>query len=156
VTSDPASLDNLRDIVEPSAVPWWPLAPGWWFVIALVAFAAAYFSIRAFRSWRADAYRRAALRELAGGAGISSAATLLKRTALVAYPRAEVAALTGVAWCDWLEKTGGESMPESVRSALTHGVFGAGSTASQPELAAFTSAWISSHRTHDTEGEIAC
>ena len=32
---DPASLENLRHIVQPAPVPWWPPAPGWW-LLALI------------------------------------------------------------------------------------------------------------------------
>ena len=35
-TGDPASLQNLNDIVALGPVPWWPPAPGWYFVIAVV------------------------------------------------------------------------------------------------------------------------
>ena len=37
MTPDPYSLDNLRDIVEPASIPWWPPAPGVWLLLALVA-----------------------------------------------------------------------------------------------------------------------
>ncbi len=146
---DPASLENLRDIAEPPPVSWLPLAPGWWFVCALVLVVAAYFSFRIWRSWRANAYRRAALDELAAASDISTIAEILKRTALASYPRADVAALTGAAWYEWLEKTGGQRMSDQVCAALIGGVFGASSTMSQQEVTAFTSAWISNHLAHD-------
>jgi hypothetical protein len=153
---DPANLDNLRDLAEPPMVSWWPLAPGWWGGLVLVLLASAYFSFRFWRSWRARAYRRAALAELVFGADLATVAGLLKRTALVAYPRSEVAGLTGTVWCEWLEKTGGERMPDQVREALSGGVFGVDSAASSPEVTAFTSAWISNHRCHGREGQGAC
>lgn len=34
-----AQLEQLRDIRLPDAVSWWPLAPGWWMVLALACFA---------------------------------------------------------------------------------------------------------------------
>mgnify|MGYP001824665194 FL=1 len=61
---DPASLDRLRDIAEPSPVSWWPLAPGWWCLLAVLAITVILLVLRFYRQWKADAYRRAALREL--------------------------------------------------------------------------------------------
>ena len=78
MNSDPASLDRLRDIVELDPVSWWPLAPGWWFLLSLSAIGGAMLAIQAWRSWRANAYRRAALAELEGATGLADVADLLK------------------------------------------------------------------------------
>ncbi len=152
---DPASLDNLHDIVVPPAVPPWPPAPGWWFVIALAVAAAGILSLRAWRAWRANAYRRAALSELEGAPDLATAAEVLKRTALAAFPRTQVAGLTGPAWCEWLEETAGQAMPEPVRSALADGVFADGSAAATREFASFATLWITSHRAEPVEGRDA-
>src|SRR5262249_19181416 len=61
------------------------------------------------RSWRANRYRRAALAELndiayapVQGQTTSALALLVRRTALAAFPRQEIAALTGRAWLAFL------------------------------------------------------
>ena len=54
----------IRELHLPDATGWWPLAPGWWFLIALAVAGAAYLIIRAWRHWRANAPRRFAIRQL--------------------------------------------------------------------------------------------
>ncbi len=104
----------LRDLHLPDAVGWWPLAPGWWFVITLLVAGLAYLSWRWYRAWRFNAARRFALRELARleaaylehrnpvtlGKQLSE---LLRRGMLAYSPRAEIAGLTGDAWLRWLD-----------------------------------------------------
>ena len=117
---DPASLDRLHDIVVPPPVSWWPLAPGWYMVASVFVLGVAWGSIRIVRHYSANQYRRQALaelkrlRELARQFGTLNNASgqvmeLLKQTALVAYSRENVAALTGEAWWQFLDKTGGGS-----------------------------------------------
>ena len=66
MSPDPYSLDNLRDIVEPAFIPWWPPALGVWLLLALVAvWLVAGLGLWWVR-WRRRAYRRAGLRELRG------------------------------------------------------------------------------------------
>ena len=105
----------LRDLHLPGAIGWWPLAPGWWVLIAIVAAFAAWFAWREYRLWRFNAPRRHALRELARyeseylehrnpvvlGKQVSE---LLRRGMLAYAPRAEVAGLTGEAWLAWLDE----------------------------------------------------
>lgn len=154
--SDPASLDNLRDIAEPPPVPWYPFAPGWWVLIGLAVVAAGYFGIRAWFAWKRNAYRRAALDELNAVEDLTRASEILKRTALVAYPRNQVAALTGAAWCQWLEETGSVPMSDRVREVLTKGIYGDPELDCPNEVMEFSRAWISGHRPYRVEGGPEC
>lgn len=110
---DPADLSRLADIAVPPPIPWWPPAPGWWMVLAAVLIGCAILILAAIRRWRRNAYRRAALAELerlgspADDGRAVAISAILKRTALVAYPRETVAPLTGAAWLAFLDRTGG-------------------------------------------------
>ncbi len=142
---DPASLDNLRDIVVPEAVSWWPFAPGWYGLILAALVVLAVLVWRQFRRWKQNAYRREALDALRQASSTAEIANLLKRTALSAFPRAQVAGLTGEAWCDWLETTGPSAMPEEIRSTLNQGTYGADSGATS-ELRSFAMSWMKFHQ----------
>lgn len=111
---DPQEIP-LRGLHLPESVGWWPLAPGWWLLIAVAVFAAGIL-IRIWLRRRAHAAaRRKALRQLeasrsayadhgnpvALGAEVSE---LLRRTMLAYAPRAEVAGLTGDEWLAWLDR----------------------------------------------------
>jgi hypothetical protein len=111
---DPASLQNLNDIVLPAPVSWWPLATGWYVVMAAVLIVLAWLGYRLLRRWFGNRYRRAALREfhllekrVQGDASRSAALkqipVLIKRTALAAYPRNQVAPLAGSSWHQFLD-----------------------------------------------------
>jgi hypothetical protein len=117
-STDKLSLDRLHDIVMPGPVPWWPPAPGWYVVAALVFVVVIWAAWYWWRQWRANAYRRAALAELdqlvaqshdpaRRVVALQTLPELLKRTALAAFPRHEVASLHGTAWLGFLDRTSG-------------------------------------------------
>ena len=143
---DAASLDNLRDIVVPPPVPWWPPAAGWWVVMALLSGTLVVIIYRSWRTWQANAYRRAAIRELQSATTVAQVAAVLKRTALVAFPRVDIAALSGSAWFEWLGKTGAGRVSDSVALALTQGVFETVEAGDIQEVRAFASGWIKHHQ----------
>jgi len=109
-----AALRSLKDIVEPAPISWMPQTWGWLALALLLMLAAVLFALRAYRRYRANAYRRAALAVLAGigeemrnpltrAHAVQSLASLLKQTALAAWPREEVAPLSGAAWVNFLK-----------------------------------------------------
>lgn len=115
---DPYSLDRLHDIADVAPVGWWPAAPFWYWVLAVLAVWVAYSTVRLVGRWRKNAYRRLALAELQvlqTQASVETNATmiavsqLLKRVALVAYPRQRVAPLSGQEWLEFLDKTASTS-----------------------------------------------
>jgi len=138
--SDPSDLSNLRDIVVPPDVSLWPPAPGWWVIGAAAVAGVAVLAAAAVARHRRNAYRRAALQELATADGSAISATL-KRAALAAFPREQVASLNGAAWLAFLDRTGGTRFAASDLEALTYG--GAGDRVA---VAAEARRWIERHR----------
>ena len=115
-SNDPASLQNLNDIIMPAGVEWWPLAGGWYLVLGLLSIAFVWLVYRSAKHWLANRYRRAALRELLllqqaikdedkRANSLRQLPVLLKRTALSAYPRNEIASLSGRGWFQFLNST---------------------------------------------------
>ena len=147
MTNDPTSLARLHDLVLPPAVPWWPPAPGWYVVLALLILISVLILIRLASRYRANAYRREAARELALLESSAAIAELLRRTALAIAPRSVIAEKTGTAWLDWLTAQSPEPMPDTVRAQLTTGVYGP-PTASEElnALRDYAARWITSHR----------
>lgn len=113
MNSDPYSLDRLYDIVQPAAISPWPPAAGFWLLLALLLVWLAALAFTAWQRHRRNRYRRLAnaqLRTLQSqlehgeppASVIAAIGELLKRTALVAYPRQQVASLSGDAWLQFL------------------------------------------------------
>lgn len=111
---DPEQIP-LRDLHLPEAIGWWPLAPGWWFVIALLLVGFGFLLRHYLRAHARGAARRHALRKLNeitaefethrnAVAFSSSLSELLRRTMLAYAPRGQVAGLTGDEWLAWLDR----------------------------------------------------
>lgn len=110
MSSDPASLAKLHDIVLPAAPGWWPPAPAW-YGLALVLVAVVLWQLyRYWRRYRCNRYRRAALFELQNieracdPEAVLALPGLLKRTAILAYSRDQVAALSQDNWLRFLNQ----------------------------------------------------
>ena len=158
------SLDQLHDIIVPAPVPWWPPAPGWYWVLGFVLVLALVFAFRAFIRWQRNRYRREALAELAqleyqlksAGARASvllALSELLKRTALTAFPREQVASLTGLEWFAFLDGTAkGSSFGVGLGATLENAIYDSRKVEvlDEQELQALLSAishWIKYHQT---------
>lgn len=101
--------DGFHEVVAPAAVSWLPQTSGWgWLAVVLLLFAA-HRGNRRLRTWYANRYRREASARLramhhvdAGPAWLGELNQLLKLTALAAFPRPQVAGLSGEDWVAFL------------------------------------------------------
>lgn len=112
-------LSAMHDIVLPPAPELWPPAPGWIVFGSLLLMLTTAASVVLWRRWRAVAYRREALRDLACSiaalesgdvrrAAVESAA-VLRRVAIHVWTRELVAPLTGRTWIEFLSTHGGRA-----------------------------------------------
>lgn len=159
MTGDP--LAQLRDWHLPDAPAWWPPAPGWWLVAALLLIALIWLVRRLVRRYRQGAAARSALGELAilratfaadqdARAFAAGVSRLLRRLALERFPREQVAGLTGAAWLDFLDATGGgHEFRQGPGQVLAQIAYGPGTPGTPPldadALAELAAAWIRRH-----------
>jgi uncharacterized protein DUF4381 len=163
VNPDSSSLDRLHDIVVPPLAPWWPPAPGWYWVLGIVLVLTFALLFRLTLWWQHNRYRRDALAELATheraltdpvrrAEAVSAMAELLKRAALTAFPREQVASLTGPRWFAFLDQTGrttafaagsGATLEQAAYDPRTVAAL---DNAAAKELASVVRHWLAHHR----------
>jgi Domain of unknown function (DUF4381) len=109
-------LSQLRDIHLPQPISWWPLAPGWYFLLGLVLIIAVMVIIYFVRRNKKTTVGRLALQQLSflqqqyqantpGHIIAMELSKLLRQVALAHYPRQKVAHLRGEAWITFLDET---------------------------------------------------
>ncbi len=135
--SDP--LSALADIHLPEQVGIWPLAPGWWVLLLVLAIVLIRALFLAGRYLHRRRLRQAALSELrdcrhqlAGAVGsnasridyLNAVNAVLRRVALAHFPRQTVAGLTGRAWLRFLHQHGSlQGLDPQSEQALAEGRF---------------------------------
>ena len=146
-----AALADLRDIHLPDPVSWWPLAPGWWALVALALLAAV--GMLAWTALRRRSRRHLALSELddlkrrldsAPEAEIAAdLARLVRRVALAVHGRG-LARLADSNWAEELAE-GRAGMPADVAGMISEAPYRRPETMTRERLRALvkpTEAWI--------------
>ncbi|KRB55088.1 hypothetical protein ASE04_05055 [Rhizobium sp. Root708] len=124
-----AALRSLKDIAVPPPVSWMPQTWGWLALALILLAAILLWALVLYRRWRRNAYRREALRLLDEIAGdfrnqqtcddaSARLGELLKRTALAAWPRNTIAALSGDDWIGFLSANQGSEIGSSLKGYL--------------------------------------
>ena len=151
------ALAALRDIHLPHAIGWWPLAPGWYALAVLFISLSTLVIVFVARSYVSGGARRQAQRLLTEyqqqylqDAHHQSAAArvseLLKRVALVYFPREEVASLQGEAWIVFLNSTAKGLDFSGVRIALLEAPYHAANDCDLEPLFRLARSWITQRR----------
>lgn len=139
-------MSQLTEPPMPEPVSMWPATAAWaWLAVAGVLLLA-WFGWRWVQHYRANAYRRAALAELrVSGLDVAGVSSVLRRAALVVWSRSEVASLTGPAWLDFLDRTGGGGkFSKGPGQPLAHAPIHPRGEASH-ELVALAERWVTQH-----------
>jgi hypothetical protein len=148
------AIKGIREVLPPDAISWMPATAGWKAVGVLALALACWFVVKRWRRWRANRYRREALAALSALAAappdeqLEAIAVLLKTSALNAWPRGEVAALSGQGWVAWLESADARLSPASRELLSTAQYRGtqAVDAAAVHNLAEEAAQWIRRHR----------
>ena len=114
---NPTATLDLRDIHAAAPPAFWPPAPGWWVVAALLIAILVLTTVWCFRRYRLYRLKIQIMDEIETISNCSTENTevftarlsmLLRRIALRQYPRERVASLTGSDWLRFLDETGGD------------------------------------------------
>lgn len=139
-------LDLLEPVPEPTPISLWPQTQAWlWLALAIVL--AAFWFVRRFIAMRrANRYRREALAAIdAAGDDPAVLAAILRRSALSAYPRKEIAGLYGEDWLRFLDSAyGGNGFREGPGRALALAPYVP--LQPLPELTPIARKWAHRHR----------
>ncbi|MFV1983348.1 MAG: DUF4381 domain-containing protein [Thiohalomonadales bacterium] len=121
-------IKGIDEIVLADAISWWPATPGWFVLAFVISVVLAIKLFRLSRRWWFNRYRREALRQLTlvqqtSGTQFLEVVSVLpyyiKVTALQAYPRKNIAGLTGNDWLAFLDSHyTGPSFQEDVGKSL--------------------------------------
>jgi len=105
------TLEALRDVVMPQAPQLWPPAIGWW----LAALAAAAVSgliawyvviLPRRRQYKSIADEVDAVLKLQPRASVRALSILMRKVAILKFPRSQTAGLTGENWLEFLDRSG--------------------------------------------------
>lgn len=110
-------VQGIKEIVLPEPVSYVPQAVGWWILLGCVSLLLTWWIYRYYNRWRGSRYRREALMELSvieqllsqepeRTSALIGISALIKRTAIEAFGRSNVAELSGHLWLEFLDRTG--------------------------------------------------
>jgi len=140
-------IDQLAPPVEPTAVSMAPQTVGWAVLAVVLVVGLFIVAWRKIKHYRANAYRREALVQLAKADDDPAVvAAILRRTALAAYPREQVASLSGPAWLAFLDGAIGGSDFRSGAGRIVADAPYLEDRQTAGDLTALAERWIRRHR----------
>jgi hypothetical protein len=144
---------GLKELAWPDAIPYVPQTAGWLMVALVLLALLAWLAWRARKRWLNNAYRREALASIdalrVDPARAAQLPFILRRSALAAYERRDVASLRGAEWTGWLNESAGRQLFTADAAAtldrLAYGREALSHAEIEPLLAA-SREWVRLHR----------
>lgn len=148
---------QLRDVHLPLSPELWPPAPGWWVLAAAVVALLTWAAFKLLRFWQRYRLQKEILATLdklqqdhaddPTPQFLADVSILLRRVAIMKFPRQQVAALTGRGWLSFLDlHGGGGEYCNGVGSVLAEGPYArnveAGDEVDKDALLLLTRKWI--------------
>lgn len=151
------ALAQLKDIHLPATVGWWPLAPGWYVVLILFFLLLGFITFVCYRRYLNARAKKQALALLQSyvhqyekDRNTQLASTriseLLRRVALVYFPREQVASIHGQEWINFLNKTSKGVDFEAVKTMLLDSPFKPNEQINLNPLITQATLWIKQRR----------
>ncbi|WKD51315.1 DUF4381 domain-containing protein [Microbulbifer spongiae] len=153
-------LAQLHDIREPASVSWWPPAPGWWLLAALISACLVGVCLGIVRrriKARRNRYRVEAVALLRAVDTSQSTASaemneILKRVAVTSFGRMQCANLTGPQWLTFLQNTAPLPCPSDARQVLLEQLYrGTDDPEKNNVLREYAIGWVEQHG-HPAQG----
>lgn len=152
------SLDLMHDILIPSAVSFWPLAPGWVALALLILTYLLHLGLKLRAKHHLNRYRREALQELValakneGAEEIERLLNLMKRVALQYFGRESVASLSDVLWWEFVEKYSNVKIDNTLRTLSQEVLYRSDVEVTKEaveQMRSLTKLWINTHGASD-------
>jgi hypothetical protein len=118
-------LEQLRDVHAPESVNWWPLALGWWIIIALVAIIIILLVVKAYLKKRHYRFARFAIKELEAIKAdshdkrwLAKSHHVMRRLSLCYLPEEEVGRMNQQQWASFLQATSDQKLSDDTLDAF--------------------------------------
>ncbi|WP_020413117.1 DUF4381 domain-containing protein [Microbulbifer sp. VTAC004] len=147
-------LAQLYDIQEPTPISWWPPAPGWWILAAILLLSVLGITLLVSYQRKKAArnrYRIEAIKLLEAVDNTQATATaeineILKRVAVTTFGRSHCGNLTGDQWLSFLEKSAAHKCPPDARQALLEQLYrGVSDPRNNQALREYAITWVKIH-----------
>ena len=153
---NPDLLSQLRDIHTAPPVPWWPPAPGWWLLAAILLLVLAWVGRRGMARFRDQKRRKQMLAwvdhlnnsvdvEREPQVWLATLNRIFKLVALRAFPDGRCAVLAGQEWVDFLVGRIGQPDAADSLGALASGPYDPAPEFDATILSELARIWIRRH-----------
>jgi len=146
-------ITDLGSLIEPDPIKFSFETTGWYVLLILIIISISVLFYRWLKKYQSNAYRREALKEITNFqkqpiiSSVDNIMILLKKVAMHAYGRQEVASLTGETWYSYLESKGKNTAFMKIGQRIAENIYEEKPMENKTldELVVLSKRWIKTH-----------